>query len=37
VGGGLTLAVCFKDLAKNGNDDIAVANRTFKIEYAKTL
>jgi hypothetical protein len=37
VGGGLTLAVCLKDLAKNGNDDIAVANRTVRIEYAKIL
>jgi hypothetical protein len=37
MGGGLTLAVCLKDLTKNGNDDIAVANRTVRIEYVKIL
>lgn len=35
VGGGLTLAVCLKDLARNSSNDITVANRTVKIEYAK--
>ncbi|MBM2845072.1 MAG: hypothetical protein HW407_384 [Bacteroidetes bacterium] len=35
VGGGLTLAVCLKDLAKNSGNNITVANRTVKIEYAK--
>ena len=35
VGGGLTLAVCLKDLAKNSSNNISVANRTVKIEYAR--
>jgi hypothetical protein len=35
IGGGLTLGVCLKDLTKNGNSDITVANRTFKIEYVR--
>ena len=37
VGNGLTLGVCLKDLTRNGNSDITVANRTVKIEYAKIL
>ncbi len=35
VGGGLTLAVCLKDLARNSRNEVTVANRTVKIEYAK--
>ncbi len=35
IGGGLTLAVCLKDLAKNSRDDITVANRVMKLEYVK--
>jgi hypothetical protein len=34
VGGGLTLGVCLKDLARNSSHDVTVANRTVKIEYA---
>ena len=34
IGGGMTLGVCLKDLAKNGNSDIGIANRVVKIEYA---
>ena len=37
VGNGLTLGVCLKDLAKNTNNDLTVANRTVKIEYVRTL
>ena len=37
VGNGLTLGVCLKDLTRNGNNDLAVANRTVRIEYVKTL
>jgi hypothetical protein len=37
VGGGLTLAVCLKDLARNSRNDVTVANRTMRIEYAKAL
>jgi hypothetical protein len=37
VGGGLTLGVCLKDLARNSRRDVTVANRTLKIEYAKTF
>ncbi len=37
VGNGLTLGVFFKDLTRNGNTDITVANRTVRIEYAKAL
>lgn len=36
LGGGLTLGVNFKDLARNGGD-ITVANRTVRIEYSKSL
>lgn len=34
VGGGLTLGVCLKDLTKNTSNEISVANRTVKIEFA---
>lgn len=37
VGGGLTLAVCLKDLARNSRNEVAVANRTVKLEYAKSF
>lgn len=37
VGNGLTLSVCLKDLTRNGNNDITVANRVMRIEYIKTL
>ena len=37
VGGGLTLGVCLKDLARNSSHDVTVANRTVEIEYAKTF
>ena len=37
VGNGLTLGVCLKDLARNSKNDLTVANRTVKIEYAKIL
>jgi hypothetical protein len=36
IGGGLTLAVNLKDLAKNA-EDVTVANRTVRIEYAKSF
>lgn len=36
VGGGLTLGVNLKDLAENGGD-VNVANRTVRIEYARSL
>ena len=36
VGGGLTLGVNLKDLAKNGGD-VSIANRTVHIEYIKPL
>jgi hypothetical protein len=36
VGGGLTLAVNLKDLAKNAGD-VTVANRTVRIEYVKSF
>lgn len=35
IGGGLTLAVCLKDLVKNGGNDITVGNRVVKMEYVK--
>lgn len=34
IGGGITLAVCLKDLVRNSTNDITVANRVVKIEYA---
>jgi len=37
VGNGLTLGVCFKDLSRNGNNDLTVANRTVKLEYARNF
>ena len=36
LGGGLTLGVCFKDIAGNGAN-ITVASRTFHIEYVRPL
>lgn len=35
IGGGLTLAVCLKDLVRNSSNDITVANRVVKMEYVK--
>jgi hypothetical protein len=37
VGGGLTLGLCLKDLARNRTNDITVANRTIRLEYANPL
>jgi hypothetical protein len=37
VGGGLTLAVCLKDLARNSRSDVTVANRVVKIEYVQAF
>ena len=37
VGGGLTLAVCLKDLVRNSSNDVTVGNRTVKIEYARAF
>ena len=37
VGGGLTLGVCLKDLVRNSSNEITVANRTVKIEYARVF
>lgn len=37
VGGGLTLAACLKDLARNSRNEVTVANRTVKIEYAASF
>jgi hypothetical protein len=34
VGGGVTLGINFKDLARNG-DDVDVANRTVRIEFSR--
>jgi hypothetical protein len=36
LGNGLTLGVCLKDIIKNGRD-ITVANRTARLEYARTF
>jgi hypothetical protein len=36
IGGGLTLGVSLKDLAKNGGD-VSVGNRTVQIEYIRPL
>jgi hypothetical protein len=35
VGGGLTLGICLKDLARNSSSDVTVANRTVRLEYAQ--
>lgn len=37
VGGGLTIGVSLKDLTRNSRDEVTVANRTVKIEYARTF